>query len=149
MEDAGSDEESDQHSDQVAADGVSNPVRSIVPRLNMVGMGRRKAHFHPYRQNRQAAATLACALSPDGKAGLVTSSRMGSDRSATDCLRGLGRQKIFFSPSETKTVRRLRERGGGDATTTDRNSMHSESEAVGKKGQSERGRNDGQTEVRE
>ena len=137
MEDAGSDEESDQHSDQVAADGVSNPVSSIVHATEHGWDGEEKSPLP------------SCALSPDGKAGLVTSSRMGSDRSATDCLRGLGRQKIFFSPSETKTVRRLRERGGGDATTTDRNSMHSESEAVGKKGQSERGRNDGQTEVRE
>lgn len=48
-----------------------------------------------------------CALSPDGNAGLETSSRMGRDRSAMDCLRGRGRLVIVLIVSVMTTVMRL------------------------------------------
>lgn len=51
------------------------------------------------------------ALSPDGNAGLDTSSRMGSERSAMDCFRGRERCVNDFNDSVNKTVMRLLEKG--------------------------------------
>ena len=49
-----------------------------------------------------------CALSPDGNAGFVTSSRIGRIRSAIDCFRGRGRLNTYFIGSVITTQRRLR-----------------------------------------
>lgn len=50
---------------------------------------------------------ITCALSPEGNAGLETSSRIGIVRSAMDCLRGRGRLKTYFKGSVIATQSKL------------------------------------------
>lgn len=57
------------------------------------------------------------ALSPDGKAGLDTSSRIGRTRSAVDCFRGRSRCTRYFNGSVIITHKRLNSNNEGSVVT--------------------------------